>query len=292
MLYAHGGLNNEKASAARIGGFMPYFLKNNIYPLHFMWETGLLETFISMVKNAFLHKRFGNLWDQCRERLLDLADEGIELATRLPGNAVWSQMKENARCASMAGGGLHYLAGKIAACKPGDKPELHMVGHSAGSILLTHLIPRINSLGLKVKTLTFYAPACTTELFIKNVLQHTGPKRCIQRLTIFNLNDKTEQDDNVATVYNKSLLYLVSNAFEQSRNRPLLGLAKDLDGNKQIAGTLKKTKRIPTVIYTSYKPDIRLVSASTTHGDFDNDEDTLNSTLRIIRGSNTIAKEF
>ena len=35
MVYCHGGLNSEKASAARIASLQPYFLANEVYPLHF-----------------------------------------------------------------------------------------------------------------------------------------------------------------------------------------------------------------------------------------------------------------
>src|SRR3546814_614186 len=40
MVYCHGGLNDEKASASRIASMLPYLLANEIYPLHFMWEIG------------------------------------------------------------------------------------------------------------------------------------------------------------------------------------------------------------------------------------------------------------
>ena len=44
----------------------------------------------------------------------------------------------------------------------GHNLELHLVAHSAGSILAGHLIPEIWRWNLRVKTVTLYAPACTT----------------------------------------------------------------------------------------------------------------------------------
>lgn len=44
------------------------------------------------------------------------------------------------------------------------------------------------------------------------------------------------------------------------------------------------------VIYTKGGPSVGLECASTTHGGFDNDPKTLNSTLHIIRGTNTLVK--
>ncbi len=47
-----------------------------------------------------------------------------------------------------------------------------------------------------------------------------------------------------------------------------------------------------TAIYSVGGPRLRLRSSSTTHAGFDNDRETLNSTLRIIRGSNAIEGGF
>jgi hypothetical protein len=214
VLYAHGGLNNEKTAASRIAGLRPYFLANEIYPLHFMWETGMAETIKSIVADAFHQRRFAGMWDRVKERLQDLADEGIELATRPMGRALWGEMNQNARLASDDDGGADYVAGRLAQLQQdGHRFELHLVGHSAGSILLGHLLPKIISKGFEIKSFTLYAPACTTELFRQNYLPHLDQ---IGRLTIFNLNDEHERDDNVYGVYNKSLLYLAPNGFRDT----------------------------------------------------------------------------
>jgi hypothetical protein len=47
------------------------------------------------------------------------------------------------------------------------------------------------------------------------------------------MSDNREQDDNVIGVYHKSLLYLVSRAYEELQRMPLLGMAKSLDKNFQ-----------------------------------------------------------
>jgi hypothetical protein len=204
-------------------------------------------------------------------------------------------MKENARLACEDGGGADYLAGRIAQLQLDGHPlELHLVGHSAGSILLGRLLPELYAWGLKVKTLTLYAPACTCELFKANYVPYVGQAGCVERLTVFNLNDKHEQDDSVIGVYNKSLLYLVSEAFEDQRKVPLLGmdkhLAKDDVTAKLLGPPARKTRSAS--IYSTGGPSVTLHSASTSHGGFDNDRPTLNSTLRIVRGSNKLLKAF
>src|SRR3546814_9621447 len=77
MVYCHGGLNDEKASASRIASMLPYLLANEIYPLHFMWETGFLDSVLGIVEDAFRRGRFQGWTDDMKERFYDLLDEGI-----------------------------------------------------------------------------------------------------------------------------------------------------------------------------------------------------------------------
>ena len=66
LLYAHGGLNNEQASASRIASMRPYFLANRIYPLHFMWETGFGETLNGILQDAFRRGPLRNWREETR----------------------------------------------------------------------------------------------------------------------------------------------------------------------------------------------------------------------------------
>ncbi|MGB2693974.1 MAG: C1 family peptidase [Dehalococcoidia bacterium] len=295
MLYAHGGLTDEKAAASGINQMRQHFLNNQIYPLHFIWETGFMESVKSIVEDAMRRGRFMGWRDDLKDKFQNLLDEAIELAARGLGLPIWSQMKDNARRASVdePEGGAAYLAQRLARFAAEDGPlEIHLVGHSAGGIFHSYLIPRLLDAGLQVKTLTLYAPACTTELFKSNVVPRL--RDGVERLTVFNLTDKYEQDDSVTPVYNKSILYLVSEAFERQRKAPILGMQRWLTDD----ATLKRKLGAPasggdsTVVYSVGGPRVTLASGSTSHVGFDNDRSTLNSTLRIVRGSNTIKGGF
>jgi len=94
-------------------------------------------------------------------------------------------------------------------------------------------------------------------------------------MAIYNLRDKLELDDNVAGAYRKSLLYLVSNAFENVKEKPILGMERF---KKDIVFSGKK----PTMIYSN---GISGTTRSTSHGGFDNDTYTMNDILdRVLKG--------
>jgi len=294
LLYAHGGLNNEKASAARIASLKPYFMENKVYPVHFMWETGFGEILWDIIKNAFLSRRFQGLSEGLKERFDDMLDEGIELAVRAPLRPIWDQMKSKACKASESEGGAQYAASILE--KHTGEYELHLAGHSAGSIFLAHLIKVLAVKNLSVKTLSLFAPACTTDLFKAYILPHVGKEKCVKQIVVFNLEDKTEQDDTVGDIYKKSLLYMISEALESKRHAPLLGMDKYIQKDrvlKQFFGTpVNQGQRMPTVLYSKPRLTVPLRSASTKHGDFDNDEATLNSVMRIICGRTKLKKSL
>ena len=308
-IYCHGGLNDEKASAARIASLLPCFLANEIYPLHFMWETGLTDSVRGIVEDAFRRGRFQGWTDALKDRFYDLLDEGIELAARPLGKPVWSQIKDNAERASDDGGGAAFTAAEVAACLAAmdGKAELHLVGHSAGSIFLAHLLEVLAETGTPVKSLTLLAPACTLDLFEAKIAPRLG--NLIERFGLFNLTDAVERDDSVAA-YHKSLLYLVSESFEQRHRAPLLGMEAFVAPSKKALDALPEAQRRQvarvkrllgaplqdngkTVIRAHNLPaGVKLDSCSTSHGGFDNDEATLNSMLRIITGRQKLKREF
>jgi hypothetical protein len=155
---------------------------------------------------------------------------------------MWSEMKENAEGASGQKGGASFAAGCLKDLAK-DEPslEIHLAGHSAGSIFHAYLIKLLTqNHKLKAKTCTLWAPACTTRLFKDAYVPAIANKK-IEQFALFTLTDKTEQDDNCAKIYNKSLLYLVSSAFEERKHipgfqdgEPLLGMAKFIEKDAEL----------------------------------------------------------
>ena len=94
-------------------------------------------------------------------------------------------------------------------------------------------------------------------------------------MAIYNLKDELEENDNVAKVYRKSLLYLVSKAFEKVKDKPLLGM----ENFESMATTVGPQ---PKFIYSNGVEGQRTRSKS--HGGFDNDVYTMNHILRRVLG--------
>ena len=89
----------------------------------------------------------------------------------------------------------------------------------------------LEGLARKIQSAILWAPACTMKLFHQAYLPGIQ-SGAIKQFAMFTLKDAAEQDDNCARIYNKSLLYLVSNAFEEkaglfsTEGEPLLGMEK------------------------------------------------------------------
>lgn len=283
LIYAHGGLNNRAASANRVRKMKEVFKRNGIYPIHFMWETGFYESLKDVIFNSKekAEARVGGV--------SDFFDRMLEGLARGPGKAIWRDMKWDARQSFKSqGGGRQALKVLLDGNAKRNNPlKIHLVGHSAGSILLGHMLEAMNSmnsLSTPVTSCSLMAPACTVDLF-KDVyhprIGKAGAADGVKNLWQYNLIDQRELDDSVGP-YRKSLLYFVSNAFEDAKKTPLLGME-----------SFKKDVPAKTGHKIHYAGRSGSITDSKTHGGFDNDRKTMNDILKNILGKKpTAAKGF
>jgi hypothetical protein len=119
----------------------------------------------------------------------------------------------------------------------------------------------------------------------------------IERLALFTLTDRAEQDDHCARIYNKSLLHLVSNAFEararipvfRPDGEPLLGMAKFVDANARLKKLLSAGENAWVQAPNTLLPGDPRASRASSHGAFDDDDATVRATLARILASPTKA---
>lgn len=299
LIYAHGGLNSEGDAIGRARAMGRFFTGNDCYPLFLVWKTGLCESIGDILKDSFRHEAgIAGAGDS------DVTDLVVEKTIGRPlARPIWSEMKENAElcCGSGRGGDLLVTALQKLAATWGEALEIHLVGHSAGSIILGHLLSLATARGLhdRVASIHLYAPACTVQF----ATRHYAPQTVLmERLYLDVLSEQNERDDNVAAIYRKSLLYLVSNALESDLRTPILGMENVFkpnytgwDGSSataevlgnwrqaaKAAGLDKRLTLLEDSKVTVQLPDKQIKAG---HGSFDNDIATVGRTLERIVGA-------
>jgi hypothetical protein len=272
-VYAHGGLVSEKGAANAAARWIPALYENRIFPVFFMWETDLFQTLENIARELILGepRRTAGLQRWWNER--------IEKLLAGPGTAIWSEIKENAALitGSAQGGGM--ILYKAATASPAFDPRrdrIHLIAHSAGSVVHAHLADALAPRGWKFRTVNFMAPAARVDLFEEKLLPHIRSGR-IAQYNQWQLSDALERADPTCRAilgYGRSLLYLVSQACEGGTPTPLLGMQTYFDG-------IRKLYLDNVRIYTAQCAD----SAASTHPAFDDDEVTIRSVIRRIKAS-------
>jgi hypothetical protein len=316
LLYAHGGLTTEAGALQRAADVREAHLAKEIYPLSFVWKTDYWTTLSNTLKDAARRRRPEGVLDAAKDFLLDRLDDMLEpIARMLTGKLEWDEMKENALLATTtAAGGARLVAELAADLARRGGVEIHVAGHSAGSILQAPLVQLLTADGriargrlagstgfaTPVASCTMWAPACTIQLFKDHYLPplQTG---ALRRFNLFTLTDEAEQADDCGGIYHKSLLYLVSHAFEAvpriplttKRGEPLLGMehwvSKDAALAALVAGPDPKVKWVKAPNQAPPGPD---ASTARRHGDFDDDKPTVEATLALILGHSAAAPDL
>lgn len=142
MFYMHGGLVKPRVSARRIRRMKEAFKRNGIYPIHFIWDTGLTEEFFDIIfksskkTESRVNSGFG-WWDNLQEAVV-----------RLPGRALWGEMKRDAAKAFKSNAdGTKAMKLLLTANEERKKPlKVHFVAHSAGAVLLGEFLKAKNSI--------------------------------------------------------------------------------------------------------------------------------------------------
>jgi len=277
-IYAHGGLTSENDAAATAAKWIPALYDNKIFPVFLMWETDLWSTLTDRLEDVLKGqpRPTGGLFDGVR----GWWNERLEKLLAKPGTIIWGEMKQNSEAISGAkdSGGVKLFE----ACKKSPffadktKVRLHLIGHSAGSILHSHAIELLCGNSWVFESVNFMAPAVRMDTFQTKVVPAIKSGK-IKYYNQFHLSDDIEQKDPTCKPilgYSRSLLYLVSQSFEKGQVTPILGMEKYF--NEKIAPQNLKSVR------TWSAPGKE--SKSSTHGGFDDDGATMASVIALIQG--------
>ena len=295
VIYAHGGLVSESAGLATAQKHLDWWLNNCVYPINFAWQSGAVEVITNRLADMMrVQLPAGGLGFDLAEQF----DRLVEMAARKNLQWMWAEMKQNARAASQpitnpdapSGGTLvaDHLA-RYVAKHSAENVRVHLVGHSAGSIFHAAFLQRLIGNGIRVESLTFMAPALRVDKFESDVLPEIG--RGVRRFTNYVLSDRLELDDFIPrkqpSVYQKSLLYLVSRGFEErpagarTYEVPLVGMARFLnDGLPTPAEQIKQKGGV--IIESPTASPANSTCDAKSHGAFDDDVPTMTSVLLRI----------
>lgn len=311
VLYAHGGLVGESGGIAVADRMIDWWRANHIYPIHIVWESDALTTIM-----AFFHRdaslRAGGV--------VEFAQEAVDRTIETLGRGIqplWREMKDNATKAS----------GRLKGTAPANEPgvtlfinhliayrkrfpdlEVHLVGHSAGSVVLAAAVERLVAERIPVESLQLMGGAIPVDEFIQRVgpsLKNTpGGTGMLRRFTAYDLEDFWEQADvcpgpPIPAIYHKSLLYFVCRALEPKAfqfEKPMVGLAKFFNQPAELPNGTKRpfvdiVGGSDSLVVSPTKPTATLYSRSNAHGhaDFDDDPDTMTSVMLRILKRNDLA---
>lgn len=327
MFWAHGGLVPERTGLAAAAHHVPWWLANGVYPVYFVWETGLLEALGTRIRNGIDRLRPAVPFEEAADKFVEW------IARHAGGQAVWADLKASAARsvdpadgpspiaddgdaaagdvgpgtdAGDAGpavveggigadeGGARYVARKLAEYLrqyPGTV-TLHAVGHSAGSIFHSYFLRAAFEEGVPAfESFIFLDPAILIEEFKRDIVPRIG--NGIHALSTFALGKQRALDDECKflniTFYNKSLLYLVHHALEDEEDAPLLGLQENVEADPVLREMFSRADpRFQAIWSPQLDGPLGSRSDAREHAGIDSEPVTMESVARRIIGQENI----
>ncbi len=285
MLHAHGGLVSETSALGYAKRAHGWWLRHGVYPIYVIWETGAFE----VIRNRLgLGRGIGDWWDGRFERF-----------ARPLGRPLWDDMKDYALKSSAANAGGGEAGGArifgqalltLLASPPGGKTiTLHAVGHSAGAIFHSHFVPMLIDGAATLDSLVVLAPAVRIDLFKQMVVPHLASGK-VAHFEMFTMDEEAEKDDDLVEplgvpVYGKSLLYLISNAFEpETKKAAILGMQERFERDPDIVNLFKPNGAHRLELSHAKGKPHNPATHARMHGCFDTDDQTMRSVLETITG--------
>jgi hypothetical protein len=327
MFWAHGGLVPERTGLAAAAHHVPWWLANGVYPVYFVWETGLLEALGTRIRSGIDRLRPAVPFEEAADKFVEW------IARHAGGQSVWADLKASAArsvdradspspiahdgdaAAGDAGpgidagnagphvveggigvdeGGARYVARKLAEFlrqNPGTV-TLHAVGHSAGAIFHSYFLRAAFEEGVPAfESFIFLDPAILIEEFKRDIVPRIGG--CIHALSTFALGKQRALDDECKllniTFYNKSLLYLVHHALEEEEDAPLLGLQENVDADPVLRELFGGADpRVHAIWSPQLDGPLDSRSDAREHAGIDSEPVTMESVARRITGQENI----
>lgn len=156
--------------------------------------------------------------------------------------------------------------------------EIHLVGHSAGSVLIGHLTDLLVHHQRPVDSISLLAPACTNDFFHEH-MGHAFSRGEVRKLSMFTMSEGWELADSVEISrrpsYHKSLLWLISHGFESPEwslaGERILGLRHFLEQDPKYKGLREMPGFFEAFTPTAFRPSwvgTRYCALANSHSNF------------------------
>jgi len=211
------------------------------------------------------------------------------------GSIIWDSMKKDTADAFEAGtetGGYALLDELRKQAEQGRRfAKITLIGHSTGAIYIVNFLAAAASQwpGQQFDVL-FLAPAVTHGDFAKALKQQ---RDAIAHFRMFGMNDAVERRDQMVKIlYTRSLLYFVSGLLEPEVDMPIVGMERYLkeaaiftpEGFPHVADVAEfLDEEADSKVWSVALAAAGKSSRAQAHGDFDNDDITLDSLVHILR---------
>jgi len=266
--------------------------------LPILWETNCLDTFVDLIDDS-IDARNGSSTNGLQPGMPptphpsaltgaapagnDWQNQRIEGIARLRGHTLWHQMQGHAEGLSRAKQSgvmqLFELFKKWSRKKTSPNVRLHLIGHSSGATVQTWLGARALRKGFDVGSINLIAPAVRIDLFDEQLGQAIAQREV--PVLIAHLTDTAEREDPSCAPYGHSLLYLVSRAYEDGVDTPILGLERNLIPAVVTEPWGSRLTRLASP-GGAFEPGSPLTVA-TTHGGLDDDAAVQDAVIQHIR---------
>jgi len=308
-LFAPGGLQSQNQVIEAMTDLRQLFLNQEIYPLAFLWNNEYGAMLRQILHNGFKERRPEGTVEERQDFMLDRLDDALEPLVRPEGSLQWNLLKTRAVQAAKVYNGAIRLTLEFIHQLQQQEPELeiHLVGHSLGSLLLEPLVQLLTTEGLignsllagdvgygqTIASCTLWAPASTLSAFHESYGQAIAQEK-IRKLTLFTLTDQAEKDDQCANIYNRSLLYLIAHSLEEKPRIPfspthaqgtaIVGMETFIRQDRQLQDWIASGQVDWILAPNTGSQGPLFHSAARTHEGFPQDPATLRATFSRILG--------
>ena len=312
-LVAPSGLESQDEAIELMADWRPLFLEREIYPLYFLWNRHYQNHLVQLLQAALNKRRPEGINEHEQDFMRDRLDDALEPVVRQNDGAVqWNAVKNQAIQASQSyHGGMRLILQFITDLMAAEPDvELHLIGHSAGSLLLAPLVQLFATEGLignaplagdvgygqqNIASCSLWAPASTMTEFYQTYGSAIATNK-IDRFSLFTLTDAAEQNDNCANIYHRSLLYLIAHALEEKPRIPfspthaegtaIVGMEKFIRQEVKLQQWIESEKVDWILAPNTRESGTQSHSTARSHQSFLSDNATLNATLaRILAAS-------